>query len=90
MEPYNEETKNIPLPEDSSIVRTGVIDLFTNIGNKEVHILTPVIGGCAIKVNEQSIIIDSAHLKALGQWLVKISDKLTIEQIRAHRFERGE
>jgi hypothetical protein len=93
MEPYNEiqESKEPPkIPDGTSINRTGVVDIYKQIGNKEFHIIRPVIGGSLLKCDEKDIIIPSNKLRELGQWLIDISAKFDHEVERAHKFEVGE
>lgn len=75
--------------DDTTVRRTGVLDFIKTIGNREYHILTPVIGGLAIQVDEHSITMPIAHLNEFAEWLGSISEKIPNELDRAHKFERG-
>lgn len=74
----------------TAVRRTGVLDFVKTIGNKEYHILTPVIGGIAIKTEEHSIVLPVLHLEEFATWLNNIAPKVKSELDRAHKFERGE
>ena len=74
----------------TAVRQTGVLDFVKTIGNKEYHILSPVIGGLAVKVDEQSIILPVAHLEELAHWLNLMVPKIKVELDKAHKFERGE
>lgn len=76
--------------DDTAVRRTGVLDFIKTIGNREYHILAPVIGGIAIQVDEHSITMPIAHLKEFADWIEAISEKIPAELDRAHKFERGE
>lgn len=76
--------------DTGAVRRTGVVDFVKTIGNKEYHILSPVIGGIALKVDEQSVIIPVPHFDEFVDWLDSIKEKVRKELDRAHKFERGE
>ena len=78
------------MDETSALRRTGVLAFVKTIGNKEYHVLSPVIGGLAIKLDEHSIIIPVTHLDELADWLKIVANKMGPELERTHKFERGE
>lgn len=75
----------------TAVRRTGVLDFVKTIGNKEYHVLSPVIGGVAIKTDDDhSIIIPISHFDEFAEWLNNLRERLHSELDKAHKFERGE
>jgi hypothetical protein len=73
-----------------SIIRSPSLDMYTTMGNKDVRVLYPVVGGLAIEVGDRSITIPSAQLGQFARWLLLVDEKLPAELTRCSKFEHGE
>lgn len=75
---------------NAGMIRSGSLDYFITIGNKEYHLLYHVVGGIALTIDDKSIVFPIAHIGELAKWLSEIADKMPAELERVHRFEQGE